>query len=467
VGGANMETDKATHRINKVETTTDTITGRGGLALFNRYIEKIGVLKLLDNRFGFIRKSAKGLAVELIFKQIICWLFDGTSRHLTYFDQLKKDEGYASVIETDPSHMASSHVIKRFCRKFRIGCAFIFRPVLRKMFIWRLKIEKPDEIRLYGDSMVLNNDDAKNRQGVQPTYKKILGFKPLQIIWNGKIVDAIFRGGKKNCNYGPVMLNMVTGLVKLIREEYREDVPIFLHLDSAFFDEINFEGFDALNIAFIVSGKMYEGVKTYVESSSDGQWQEYKNGKQIWRFLEFGFRCGSWKRFFRAIYTHLVCDTDGQMLFDFARPDNVIITNIGINEKVLENCTPERKAYWLNLTSVIGSYHQCGADELAHRGLKDFGFEQLPFKGFNSNMAFYYIMLISFFLFETFKQDVLEEVIPLTSYATTVRRKVVDIAAKVIKTGHEIILKVTHVVMENLKFDILWARCQNPHPILI
>jgi len=34
-------------------------------------------------------------------------------------------------------------------------------------------------------------------------------------------------------------------------------------------------------IAFIASGKMYEGVKAYVESSSDGQWQEYKNGKQI------------------------------------------------------------------------------------------------------------------------------------------------------------------------------------------
>ena len=41
-------------------------------------------------------------------------------------------------------------------------------------------------------------------------------------------------------------------------------------------------------------------------------------------------------------------------------------------------------------------------------------------------------MLISFFLFETFKEDVLEEVLPVASYATTVRRKVVDFAAKII-----------------------------------
>jgi len=63
-----------------------------------------------------------------------------------------------------------------------------------------------------------------------------------------------------------------------------------------------------------------------------------------------------------------------QMLLDFARPD--IITNIGMNETALEYCTPERREYWLKATSIISSYHQCGADELAHRGLKDFAFEQ-------------------------------------------------------------------------------------------
>jgi len=41
-------------------------------------------------------------------------------------------------------------------------------------------------------------------------------------------------------------------------------------------------------------------------------------------------------------------------------------------------------------------------------------------------------MLISFFLFETFKEDVTAKVIPITSYATSVRRKIVDIAAKIV-----------------------------------
>ena len=54
----------------------------------------------------------------------------------------------------------------------------------------------------------------------------------------------------------------------------------------------------------------------------------------------------------------------------------------------------------------------------------------------------------------------------MTSYATTVRRKAVDFAAKVINTGGEIILKVTRAVMESLQFDKLWEKCQTAIPIL-
>jgi hypothetical protein len=68
------------------------------------------------------------------------------------------------------------------------------------MFIWRLKIEKPEEIIITIDTMVMDNDEAACREGVQPTYKKVKGFQPLQLIWKGKIIDAIFRGGKKHSN---------------------------------------------------------------------------------------------------------------------------------------------------------------------------------------------------------------------------------------------------------------------------
>ena len=132
------------------------------------------------------------------------------------------------------------------------------------------------------------------------------------------------------------------------------------------------------------------------------------------------------------VYTTLT-NKGNQLLLEFARPDNVILTNIGINDVVLKYCPEEQKEYWLNIETIIGAHHSNGSDELAHRGFKDFGFEQLPFKNFGSNTAFYYWMVIGFFLFETFKKDVLSEVISIKSYTSSIRRKLVDLSAKIIK----------------------------------
>ena len=182
--------------------------------------------------------------------------------------------------------------------------------------------------------------------------------------------------------------------------------------------------------------------------------------------MEIKYQCNSWEEEYRGFYTHPVSEGD-QRLFDFARPDTVIITNLGCNDNILEHCTRQRRQYWLKPENIIYSHHMRGADELPHRGLKDFGFEQMPFKRFGPNTAFYYCMVIGFFLFETYKQDVLKGVIPLTAYATTARRRAVDFAAKVIRRGGQNILKVTQAVMDGLKIDMLWLRCQSPPPICL
>lgn len=457
--------NKSKCKISKVEVTADTLTGRGGMALFVRYIDKVGICNLLLSSFGYIRKSKKGASVWNIFKQALCFFYDGTSRHLTYFNQLKEDAGYAAIIENSKEEMVSSHQVKRFFRAFIWLCGGIFRKILKQMFIWRLRIDKPEKIELTIDTMVMDNDEAEKRQGVQPTYKKVKGFQPLQIIWKNKIVDAIFRGGKKHGNYGKTVVNMVTELVKLIRKEYSATVSIILRFDSGFFDEENFEAFDRLGIGFIAAGKMYTSVKEYIGGQEGIKWDKYDNRHQEWEYKEFGYRCETWKRFYRAIYTRPYYEGE-QRLLDFARPDNIILTNIGINDKALAGCSEALRNGMIKAEAIISSHHQRGADELPHRGIKDFGFEELPFKRFPANSAFYYCMVITFFLFETFKEDVLEEVMPIGSYATTVRRKALDFAAKIVRESRQIILKVTQAVMDALRFDRLWERCNDPVPIV-
>lgn len=188
-------------------------------------------------------------------------------------------------------------------------------------------------------------------------------------------MDAIFRGGKKHGNHGKTVIHMVTDMANLIRAEYSATVPIILRTDSGFLDEENLEAFDRLNISFIVSGKMYSSVKEYI-GAQQGTWERYDNGHQEWDYVEFGYRCESWKKFYRAIYTRPYYEGE-QRLLDFARPDNIILTNIGINDKALSGCSEAIRIEIMKTEAIISSHHQRGADELPHRGIKDFGFEKL------------------------------------------------------------------------------------------
>ena len=155
-----------------IETTRERLTGRAGLALFVTYLHQIQILPLLDRFFGSIRKNKKGLAVVELFRQVLCFMADGTSRHVIFFDHLAKDAGYAGTIETEVQKMASSHRIKRFFNAFAWTRIFLFRQVLQSLFIWRLKIKQPKLIELGIDTMVMDNNDAQCRHGVKPTYKK-------------------------------------------------------------------------------------------------------------------------------------------------------------------------------------------------------------------------------------------------------------------------------------------------------
>ena len=126
---------KSELQIDEVSTTSEKLRGRAGLALFVAYLHSIEIFALIDRFFGTIRKNKKGLAVFELFKQVLCFMVDGSSRHLTYFDHLAKDEGYAASIETDIKQMASSHRIKRFFKAFSWTRVFLFRRLLQALFV--------------------------------------------------------------------------------------------------------------------------------------------------------------------------------------------------------------------------------------------------------------------------------------------------------------------------------------------
>ena len=449
-------------KIRRIEVTSDRLTGRAGLTLFVAYLHQIQVYGWIERWFGTLRKNRKGICIPELFKQMLCFFVDGTSRHLTYFDQLKHDQGYAGSIETPTGHMASSHQIKRFFNGFSWMRVFVFRRFLQTLFLWRLQITQPELIELGIDTMVMDNDDALCRQGVKPTYKKRKGFQPLQMNWGRFIVDAVFRGGDKHSNHGDTVLKMIRHMVIKIKREYRIDVPIIIRMDSGFFDQKIFALCEALHVGYICGGKMYKDIKQMASDWDESRWQRFESGKSdTWQYAEFGCRRGNWKQFRRAIFCRLMHDESKQLYLPGMRPDTIIVTNIGQDQPIDWLLQAAGATEYLTANGLIACYHDRGRDELANRALKDFGHEQLPFKCFTPNAAWYYMMLVGHFLLEAFKEDVSAPVLSVGSYASTVRRRLIDIAGKIVSHSGETILKVSRACMDGLRLSDLLERCRS------
>ena len=449
------KTKSKSHRLTGIDTTSDLLTSRVGLALFVRYLGSIGLNPWLSRLFGRLRKSAKGQPLVEIFKQVLAFFADGTSRHLTYFDTLREDAGYAATLECAPEQLLSSHSVKRFFKAFSLPLIFGFRRLLQNLFIWRLRLAKPSVVILGLDSVVLDNDDAKKRHGVTPTYRKKKGFQPLQLTWKRFIIDALFRRGSRNCNHGRDTERMIRRAVELIRARYSESIPIVVRIDSGFFDAKLFRAFDRLGIGYVCAGRLYEDIKARARSQQ--HWFRFHNGHQLWRYFEFLDQRRAWKSERRAIYSQPLQE-EAQLLLEFARPDTVLYTNLGRGEAIDEQLAAAGQAQLLDAEEIVRLYHGRGRDELIHRAQKDFFSEKLPFKRFGPNMAYYFTGLVAFFVFEAFKEDVGRDVVPVEAYPTTVRRQLFDQAGKIVRHARGLVIKVTRAVARRLRLAELWRR---------
>jgi len=457
----NIQKNIPSCRIKKVEITNEKITGRGGLPIFLRYVDSIGILPLFKNELIDIRKSKKGQPVESIIRQVVAFMADGSSSSIISFDEIKKDEGYAAALECSRSELISSHTVRRFFQNFTSSLkSNRLRKILKAEFIRQVRATTPEQITLDIDTMVLDNSESDRRHGVKPTYKKgVKGFQNLQVTWNGILVDALFRNGSAHSNHGDDVLHILRNVINTIRKGYRQDVPITITMDSGFFSEENLVFLsEEMNVTFIAMGKMYDDLREKVKLIPTNEYSLFEGKRKIWTYTEFNDKRESWKRTtgFRVVHTCLLTDDNGQAELDFIREDSLIYTN----------------SKTLSCKDIITLAHNRGRSELTNRSFKEFmTTETLPFKNFGMNTAWYFIMAISHSLFVGFRNEILAVVkcVSDTANPTTIRRQVFDIAAKVIRKGTGFILKFPSGVYNRLNIEKLWEQVniKLPSPTII
>jgi hypothetical protein len=187
-----------------------------------------------------------------------------------------------------------------------------------------------------------------------------------------------------------------------------------------------------------------------------------------WKYVEFGLKYKSWDKFRRCVFTSLVAENTGQTRLDFIRLNSIIITNIGMDEKLTQKLVDAGIGHFTDIENIIKLSHQRGRDELVHRSLKELTTkEQLPFKRMKMNQAYYYLQVITHIMFEAYKRDITEDIIPVTSYPNTFRRILIDFAVKFVRHSGQLTMKVREYMMNRLKLDVLWERCQSPPTIAV
>jgi len=455
-------------KIAKIGITNELISGRGGLGLFLRYVNKIDFYRLIEGIVSpQLTLGHKGLKLRQFIKQILAYFMDGTHMSLSGFEQKKNDKSYAAILENTLGEMASSHQIKRYFTKLSVLPEVYLRKVLHQLFLWRLGLEKPSVIKLFVDTMVMDNDLSKKKEGNGLTYKKKFGFQPLHIIWNNFIVDAMFRHGTAHSNHGTDFTDRVGDIVKLIRDRYSESIPIILCADGGFSGDEAFKYFEeTLKIHFIINSKVYPAAKDFIEAAPDEAFLKFDNGQKSWGYIEFGNKLKVWNKFRRCIFTRIDREEDGQYILGNCKSDSFLYTNLGLCKEADENLKKAGGQKYFSAKSIIAISHAKGKDEQVHRSIKELATkEQLPFKRFGMNRVYYFLLIFSHFIFESYKSDVAKGIIARRAYPNTFRRLLIDFAVKLTSQARYIILKVERVTFDNLKVKLIWERCQSPPKI--
>ena len=434
-------------KVKSVETTKECLSSRSGLAPYVNFLNGSGIADELEETLIHLRKSKKGIALSDTFFQLLLFFADGTNQCLDGFDKVKDNKAWQKLHGCKKT--LNTGQLKRLLETVSKIEMELLRPLIRQIFLSALKASNPDKVILFLDSSVYDNDGSKCRAGVKPTYKKKKGYHPINLIWHGLYVDTVFQRGDYSTNHDGVAIKMLQEITPLIREALGKDIQIIVRMDSGYYDQKIFAACDKLNINFICAGKRYHDHQYLEEKSLDNFDGVFQNKTSQWHFYCFLERRVIWseKMQYRALFLRAT-EENGEALLGL--DSRIILTSL--DEK---DFTDEQ---------IIKYDHSRGADELTHRAAKEFSDEKMPCLDYHANAFWYTLGIIAFNLFQIFKRNI--ACFPYNAYPNTVRRKLFDLAGKIVGGAHSFKLRITEWKMRELQFDKIWQRSLVPWVII-
>jgi len=414
---------------NTLATTTDKLTSRAGLLAIAQVMETLQLSERIDKAFP-LPKGNRGFNPSVFIETLILMQHEG-SFHLDDVRHLNDDEALRMVMGLKKTPQASSlgAWLRRMGNEPQINSAWceVNKAVLKAA------LHQCKGITLDIDATEI----ISHKKEAQWTYKKHKGYMPMvgHIAEVGQIVACDFRQG----NEPPSKANL--DFIKQCEQSLPNDCFVkALRIDAAGYQTKIIEYCDVNQIQYAIRAKSCAAIKEQINVLTESDWQPLMNKQGDAATGQDTYRMVHWIGDYDQPFTLVIQrkPMKGQVDLDLNTSEaGDEITRDGYVYRAIATNREE----WTN-DQIIHWYNQRAEDsENRIKELKlDFGGDTLPCSDFNANALYFLICSLSFNLFALMRQLLPESL--ANHRALTIRWRLYAIAAKVVKTGRQIYIKL-------------------------
>ncbi len=436
----------------KLTTTNDKLTSRAGLLAIAQVMESINLSERIDKYFP-LAKSNRGFKPSVFIETLILMQHEG-SFHLDDVRHINDDEALRAVLSLDKIPRASSlgNWLRRMGNNNQSFAAWteVNKAVLKAALHHRKGIT----LDIDATEVIANKADA------QWTYKKNKGYMPMvgHAAEVGQIVACDFRSG----NASPSRENL--SFIQHCEKSLPDSCFVqSLRIDAAGYQKKIIEYCDKKAIKYAIRAKTSAAIKEQIDALTEPDWQplQDKQGEPV--AGQDTYRLAHWISDYEKPFTLIVqrkrIKGQVELALDTADSGEQMVSQGYIYRFIATN-----QDDWSN-SQIIHWYNQRAEDsENRIKELKlDFGGGTLPCSDFNANALYFLISALSFNLFALMRQLLPEA---LASHrAMTIRWRLYAIAAKVVKTGRQLFVKLQSKHQTLLEQVLAALRKFDPPPI--
>ena len=413
----------------KLTTTNDQLTSRAGLLAIAQVMESINLSKRIDKYFPS-PQSNRGFKPSAFIETLILMQHEG-GFHLDDVRHINDDEALRAILGLETVPQASS--LGNWLRRLGNDPQSFVAWMKVNQSILKAALHRRKGITLDIDATEIMTEKAEARW----TYKNNKGYMPMvgHVAEVGQIVACDFRHG----NASPAKENLEF-IHQCERSLPRGCFVQSLRIDAAGYQKKIIKYCDSKNIRYAIRAKTSATIKEQIDALTEADWQPLLNdkgepitGQHTTRILHW---ISDYEKPFTLVIQRQRFQGQAELELDEPPTGEDICTN-GYRYRAIATNQKE----WSD-TRIIHWYNQRAEDsENRIKELKlDFGGDTLPCSDFNANALYFLIASLSFNLFALMRQLLPEGI--AHHRAITIRWRLYAMAAKVVKTGRQIFIKL-------------------------